>query len=155
MCIDKTSFFHFTVLVQFLCIKLWIEERPQCFFRIWNQTRADSLSTLKSHTEILLLSLQWICIYKPTCKLSSLHTFFGETETIFFRDKPLNIHRERNVPIIVGILRKQSKVMDPPNSLVLCLQGVFEARHLLVAVSTLSSPSSCYVSPYDAIRSWK
>jgi len=38
------------------------------------------------------------------------------------------------------------------NSLLLCLQGVFEARHLLETVSTLSSPLTGYVSPNQILE---
>lgn len=86
--------------------------------------KLDSRSTLKSHTEIFSLSLQWICIHKHW-KPSSLCTFKRNRAIVFQRE---------TVPQLLLSSGNSLRSRIHPDSLLLGLQGVFEAHHLLETV---------------------
>ncbi len=122
----------------FLCLfRLFswiIGEKPQWFFRIWNSTH---IATLKSHPEIFSLSLQWIWSTKHW-KPSSLYAFKRNRAIVFQRE---------TFPQLLLSSGNSLRSRIHPDSLLLGLQGVFEAHHLLETVPSFLF-FTVYVSPY-------
>lgn len=148
-CEKCLSHFFFSFLCSHEIFVCWIihMRKATMFFRIWNWTPTDSLSTYKeSYRNLFSVTSVIPHLQTNLKKLSS--TLFKETEQLYFRDNPLNISREKHSH---SYCYPQETAWGRGSTLThICwvYRGSLKHTPPVRNSSILSSSSPCYVSPY-------